>query len=316
MARSVQAELSMHLCNFSAEERADWSDMFAFAKAADAAGVDRLQVSDHVVFGEELEEYAKPEVGGTAGGKQPTGPDGSWLEPLTTIAVVAGMTSNIKFRTQILLAALRRPAVLAKTLATLDVLTGGRVDIGVGVGWQRAEYDAAGLPFEGRGRWLEHTLDVCRTLWTQQRAAFHSPELTFEAIHQGPKPLQPAGVPIWISGTLRGSTVSRLVKYGPKWIPWGVDAANLKESLPRLKEALAKAGGDVDNLRVNGSVPVVRTASGEMDIPRSMEGVAALYEIGVTDFSVPWNPRAKDVGEAAAQMRPLVSAFRSAVGRS
>ena len=316
MARSLQAELSMHLCNFSAEEQADWSEMFNFARAADTAGVDRLQVSDHVVFGEALEEYGKPEVGGTTGGKQPTGPDGSWLDPLTTIAVVAGMTTKIKFRTQILLAALRRPAVLAKEIASLDVLTGGRVDIGVGVGWQRAEYDAAGLPFEGRGRWLEHTLDVCRTLWTQKRASFSSPELTFEAIHQGPKPLQPGGVPIWISGTLRGSTVSRLVKYGPRWIPWGVDAANLKESLPRLKDALAKAGGDVENLRVNGSVPVVRAAGGEMDIPRSMEGVASLYEVGVTDFSIGWNPRAKDVEQAAAQMRPLVSAFRSAVGRS
>ena len=108
-------------------------------------------MSDHVVFGERLEEYGRPEIGGQAGGKQPTGPDGHWLEPLTTLSVLAGMTSRIRLGTNILVAALRRPAVLAKSTATLDVLSGGRLDLGVGVGWQREEYEAAGLDFDGRG---------------------------------------------------------------------------------------------------------------------------------------------------------------------
>ena len=315
MARAT-AELSIHLCNFSGDERPDWSEMLAFARGADAAGVDRLQVSDHVVYGEALEEYSRPEIGGTAGGKQPTGPDGNWLDPLTTITFVAGMTKQIRFRTQILLAALRRPVVLAKMAATLDSLSGGRLDLGVGVGWQRAEYDAAGLPFDGRGKLLEHTLDVCLTLWREKRASFNSPELTFEAIHQCPKPLRPEGIPIWISGTLRGSTVSRLAKYGPRWIPWGVDAANLKESLPRLKDALAKAGGDTANLQVNGSVPFIKGADGGLDVARSMEAVRELYEIGVTDFALPWYARSKDAAQAEAGLRPVVAAFRSAVGRS
>jgi len=309
------SELSIHLCNFSADAEPDWGPMFAFARAADAAGVDRLQVSDHIVFGEELDEYGKPEVGGTKGGTQPTGPDGAWLEPLTTISVVTGMTKRIRFRTQILLAALRRPAVLAKTAATLDVLSGGRLDLGVGVGWQRAEYDAAGLGFEGRGRLLEHSLDVCQTLWREQRASFRSPDLTFEAIHQAPKPTCPDGVPIWISGTLRGPTVARLAKYGPRWIPWGEDAANLKESLPRLKEALAKAGGDADNLQVSGSLPAVWKADGSMDIARTMDGVPALCEIGVTDFSCPIYARATDQAETEAALRAIVDAFRTATGR-
>ena len=129
-------------------------------------------MSDHVVFGERLEEYGRPEIGGQAGGKQPTGPDGHWLEPLTTLSVLAGMTSRIRLGTNILVAALRRPAVLAKSAATLDVLSGGRLDLGVGVGWQREEYDAAGLDFDGRGRLLDHTLEVCQTLWREPRAAY------------------------------------------------------------------------------------------------------------------------------------------------
>ncbi len=307
------AELSIHLCNFSAEERPDWGEMFAFARAADAAGIDRLMVSDHVVFGERLEEYADPKLGGIEGGKQPTGPDGNWLEPLTTASIVIGMTSRIRMRTHVVLAALRRPVVLAKTAATLDVLSGGRIDLGVGVGWQRAEYDAAGLRFEGRGQLLDHTLDVCQTLWRDQRASFASPELNFEDIHQCPKPLRPDGL-LWISGTIHNTLIRRLAKYGPRWIPWGPDARDLKESLPRLKDALAKAGGDVDNLQVAGSLPVVRGTGGQMDVGRTMEGVPALVAAGVTDFSLPWNPRAKDQAQAEAALRPVVDAFRSVTG--
>ena len=84
------------------------------------------------------------------------------------------MTERIRLGTNILIAALRRPVVLAKEPATLDVLSGGRLDLGVGVGWQREEYEAAGLAFEGRGRLLDHTLEVCRALWTQRVADYDS----------------------------------------------------------------------------------------------------------------------------------------------
>jgi probable F420-dependent oxidoreductase len=273
---TMRAELTLSLGSFSAEDPGDWSRMFTLARAADAAGVDRLVASDHVVFGERLEEYGKAETGGVAGGKQPTGPDGHWLEPLTTLSVIAGMTKRIRLRTHILLAALRRPVILAKSAATLDVLSKGRLDLGVGVGWQREEYEAAGLCFEKRGRQLDHTLEVCQTLWREKRASYHSPELDFEAIHQMPKPSTPGGVPIWVSGTIRGSTIRRLATFGARWIPWGPDAANLKDSIPRLKEQLSQAGGAVDKLEVVGSLPIVKTAGGEADFERSMERVPAL----------------------------------------
>jgi alkanesulfonate monooxygenase SsuD/methylene tetrahydromethanopterin reductase-like flavin-dependent oxidoreductase (luciferase family) len=152
--------LSIMLKSYAAEDpgRSGWQPMLERARAADEAGIDRLFVSDHVVFGENLEAYARPELGGAAGGRQPTGPDGHWLEPLTALSVVAGITSRVRLATGILLAALRRPVVLAKTAATLDVLSGGRLDLGVGVGWQREEYEAAGLKFESRGHLLDHTL--------------------------------------------------------------------------------------------------------------------------------------------------------------
>ena len=97
LKRPVQ--LSMILRSFAAENPGNWSHLFATAKAADVAGVDRVVVSDHVVFGEHLEEYGNPEKGGAVGAAQPTGPDGHWLEPLTTLSVIAGMTSRVRLGT-------------------------------------------------------------------------------------------------------------------------------------------------------------------------------------------------------------------------
>lgn len=311
---SALPQLTLGLRSFAADDPGGWSKMLDFARAADAAGVDRLVISDHVVFGEHLEEYAKPETGGIAGGKQPTGPDGHWLEPLTTLSVVAGMTSRIRLRTQIIIAALRRPVVLAKSAATLDVLSGGRLDLGVGVGWQRAEYEAAGLPFDGRGRLLDHTLDVCQTLWRDTRAKYESPELKFDAIHQMPKPLQPGGVPIWTSGTVRNTTARRIARYGARWIPWGPDAANLAESIPRMKDAVLEEGGSVDGFQVVGALPVVRTDGGAVDVPRTMERLPQLIAGGVTDF-IDFSILPKSYDENLAELSTLVATFRQAVGR-
>ena len=94
---------------------------------------------------------------------------------MTSLAVIAGATTTVRLATGVLLAALRRPAVLAKTAATLDVLSGGRLDLGVGIGWQREEYEAAGLDFAVAGRLLDHTLEVCQLLWTEQRAELRLP---------------------------------------------------------------------------------------------------------------------------------------------
>jgi len=306
-------QLTVSLPTFAAEDPGGWSHLFARAKAADAAGVDRLICSDHVVFGERLDEYGKAETGGVEGGRQPTGPDGHWLDPLTTLSVIAGMTTRVRLRTQILLAALRRPVVLAKAASTLDVLSGGRLDLGVGVGWQREEYEAAGLAFEGRGRLLDHTLEVCQALWRERRASYSAPELSFEAIHQMPKPLQDGGVPIWIAGTIRSTTVRRIASFGSGWIPWGLDAADLTQSIPRLKDALAKEGANPDRLQVVGRLRIP-AGQGTDGVLHALERVSAHVQAGVTDFvldaAIP-----EGQGEAEEMLRGVVSAFRDVVGR-
>src|SRR3954469_17836181 len=262
---SSMIQLSIGVTSFAAEDPGTSQPLFDAATAPDEAGVDRLVVSDHVVFGERLEEYGRPEIGGQAGGKQPTGPDGHWLEPLTTLSVLCGMTSRVRLGTNILIAALRRPVVLAKAAATLDVLSGGRLDLGVGIGWQREEYEAAGLDFGTRGRQLDLTLEVCRTLWREPRATVDLDGLAFDAIHMMPKPVQPGGVPLWVSGRVNERVARRLARFGYGWLPWGEDAADMPERTPRRREAVASAGGNADALQVAGNLSVVRTGDRTID---------------------------------------------------
>jgi probable F420-dependent oxidoreductase len=311
----LEPRLSISLATYSADDPGRWDHVVDRARAADAAGVDQLVVSDHVVFGENLEAYARPELGGSEGGKQPTGPDGLWLEPLTALTFVAAVTTQIRLGTNILLAALRRPVVLAKTAATLDVLSGGRLDLGVGVGWQREEYDAAGLDFEGRGALLDETLAVCRTLWREQRATFDGNGLSFDAIHQMPKPAQPGGVPIWVSGTVNSAVLRRLARFGSGWIPWGRSAGELATAIPQVRSALEERGRDALDLRIVGYLPVVRADDGKPDLARSMDAVPPLVDIGVTDFRGGL-PIPEGLNAATDYLSEVVGAFRSAVGRA
>src|SRR5690349_20995400 len=261
-----KVQLSIVLRTFAAQDPGSWAHVIRQAETLDRAGVDRLAVSDHVVFGEDLDAYGRPEIGGQAGGTQPTGPDGHWLEPITLLSLLAGRTSRIRLATNVLIAALRRPVVLAKTAATLDVLSGGRLDLGVGVGWQREEYDAAGLDFDDRGRLLDHSLAVCQTLWEQQRASFASDDLTFDAIHLMPKPLQPGGLPIWVSGTVNRRVARRLARFGSGWIPWGPAAADVVTGISQMRDALAAEGRDPTGIGVVGTLPVIKDSKGGIDL--------------------------------------------------
>jgi probable F420-dependent oxidoreductase len=304
-------QLSIMLRTYAAEDPETWQPVLDQARAADAAGVDRVLVSDHVVFGEHLEAYGRPESGGVEGGKQPTGPDGHWLEALTTLSVISGMTSRVRLGTNILIAALRRPVVLAKTAATLDVLSGGRLDLGIGIGWQREEYEAAGLDFGARGRQLDVTLEVCKTLWREQRAKVDIPGLAFDAIHMMPKPRQPGGVPIWVSGRVNERVARRLARFGRGWIPWGEDADDLVASIPRMREAVTAAGGDGDAIHVAGILPTAWREDRTIDLDATMERVPPLVDAGVTNFRAHL-PMPRTYDAAADYLRGITQAFHGA----
>jgi probable F420-dependent oxidoreductase len=305
---NVTPGLSLQLPSFLATAPDSWQPLFDRAKAADAAGIQRIVVSDHVVFGENLEAYADPSTGGIEGGKQPTGPDGVWLEPMTVLGMVAALTSNVRISTGILIAALRRPVVLAKAAATLDVLSGGRLDLGVGVGWQREEYEAAGLPFEHRGQLLDETLAVLQTLWRDLPSSFKGEHLAFDRIYCVPQPVNPDGVPILVSGTLNRRVIERIVRFGSGWIPWGPDIATVATGVHQVHEALQAAGRDTSSFQVVGQLRVRKNDGGTPDLVATMEPVPDMLAAGITDFRL--GATVPDGYEAAVDyLSEIVQAF-------
>ena len=134
----------------------DLSQLIDFAKRAEDAGVDQIAMTDHLVIGPRTDRYPF--------GKFPFPNDEPWPEPIVTLAAMAGATRRIRLATAVLIAPLRSAPLLAKSLATLDALSGGRVDLGVGIGWQPEEFAAAGIPFESRAARMDDVLRACRSL--------------------------------------------------------------------------------------------------------------------------------------------------------
>ncbi len=312
MTAAPTPTLSVSLRTFD-ESPTSWQPLFEFADAVDRAGIDRVVAAEHILYGENLEAYANPASGGSAGGKQPTGPDGHWLDSLTVLTMIAARTTHVRLATGILLAALRPAALLAKQLATLDVLSGGRVDLGVGIGWQREEYEACGLDYGRRGALLDTQLGLLRRLWTEPVVDHADSPVVYNRVHAMPKPLQAGGVPIWVSGRINDRTVARVVAHGDGWIPWGDHIADPAPGIATLRDALAAAGRDPSQLLVQGNLPVVKTGDG-IDLAATMDGVPTLREAGVTDFR--FNHRwTGDGAQDHDAMAAVVTAFRAAVDR-
>ena len=231
------------------------------------------------------------------------------------LAFIAAVTTRVRLATGILIAPMRGAAVLAKTAATLDVLSGGRLDLGVGTGWQKEEYDAAGLDFSQRGQLLSDTLAACKVLWRDTPAAVDLPTVQFTETYCVPKPLQPGGVPIWVSGTLIPAVAERIVRWGSGWIPiMTATIDDVREGTAALRTAFADAGRDPDTLQVRGALTVIRDAEKRPDIAASLAGVPELVEAGATDVHLPYQAICRDPAEAPDVFAELVAGFRTQVG--
>jgi probable F420-dependent oxidoreductase len=282
------------------------------ARAAEAAGVDTLSVPDHVVMGERTDRYAW--------GPFPFPVEAPWLEPLTVLSAIAGATSRVRLATGVLIAPLRPAALLAKTIATLDVLSRGRVELGVGVGWQREEFAAMGVDFEARGRILDDTIAACRALWSGSPASFHSETVSFEKLWCEPRPVQAGGIPVWFSGTLTPRNLRRIVQLGDGWIPiMTATRADLADGAHRLADALATAGRDPAALRVRGDLGVATGEDRRPDLQRTLERAHELAEAGATDVHLPllaFVRRPEQLGDFFAELAERWSAIRAGVGRA
>ena len=307
MTVAVVPTLTVGLPNFgSLFPPGEWRRFVDLGRVADDAGIDRIVLVDHVVMGRNTDAYAW--------GRFPVPPEAPWLEPLTMLAAIAAVTERVRLATGILVAPLRPAALLAKTVATLDAVSHGRVDLGVGTGWQREEYDAVGLDFSRRGSLLSDTLGALRVLWRDAPASYESASVSFRDVTCEPRPVQRGGVPIWVAGTLHARNVARIADHGDGWIPiMGATLDDVTAGAATLRDALRARGRDHADFQVQAPLRIVRGDDGRPHLARSLESVADLLAAGATDVHVPLQAFCRDPGAAREVLSELVDRFTRAV---
>lgn len=254
----------------------DPATLIDLARRAERAGFGAVSISDHVVMGAHADLYPW--------GDFPFPPGDPWYEPLTVLTAVAASTTTIGLTTGILIVPLRPAALLAKWAATLDVVSGGRLELGVGTGWQKEEFDALGLDHTSRGAMLTDYMAACRAMWGPDPASFESPTVTISRIWCDPKPVQAGGIPVLFSGTLTPRTIRRIVELGDGWIPiMGERRAGIAAGIGTLRERYREAGRDPATLRVRSAARVTS------DLAGSLERSADLIDAGVTDLDLPFS---------------------------
>jgi probable F420-dependent oxidoreductase len=282
----------------------DLSAVIEVARVADEAGVHQLVLPDHLAIG--------PRTDGYPFGTFPYPPSEPWLEPLTTLAAIAGATEQVRLGTGVLIAPLRPALLLAKTAATLDVLSGGRVDLGVGTGWQPEEFTDPGQPFPRRGSRLDDTVRACRVLWNQPPpVSFTSPTVTFSELWCEPRPRQAGGIPVWFGGGPTDATARRIAALGDGWLPVGVMPFDeLTAGIEMIRGAYREAGRDAAALGVRAGIAVTTRDDGRLDLPRTLEDVPRLVEAGVTLISLSLGRFLRDRDDVAPFLSEVAAAFR------
>lgn len=217
----------------------------ALGAEAEARGVHRIWVGEHAVL---FDRY-RSEYPYSPDGHIPM-PDGSGLlEPLTTLSYLAARTTTVRLGTAMLLLPQRNPVYTAKEVATLDWLSGGRVDIGVGVGWLREEVEAVGVPWERRGARTDDYLEVLRTLWCDDPSAHDGPYYRLPECRMFPKPVQDPHPPVHVGGE-SDAALRRAARAGQGWHTFNRRPGDLAEPLTRLEALLAEQGRARSDLEI------------------------------------------------------------------
>ena len=295
--------LSLNIAGLHRTFGADHRVIVEVAQRAEAAGFDQVVLPDHVVMSANVEPYPY--------GDFPFPPGDPWVEPLTTLAAIAGATSTVRLGTGVLITPLRPAVLLAKTVATLDNLSGGRVDLGVGLGWQREEYAAAGVPWERRWSRHDDTIRACRALWAGRGkpVSFDSPTVSFEEIWCEPAPAQER-LPVWFGSKATPKLAARLAEQGDGWLPLGrMRPDDVVAESAVLREAFVAAGRDPAELGIRVGLPLKRDGGGGIDAAATADQVAALVEAGVTSFYANVPPGASTVAEIGEGLDAIASTF-------
>lgn len=216
---------------------ADAAYVRSFGETAEQLGFDSLWAAEHVVL---FDEYGS-KYPYSADGRIPAPPSSGMLEPFTTLAYLAALTDRIRLGTGVLLVPQRNPVYTAKEAANVDWLSGGRLDLGVGVGWLAEEFRAVGVPWARRGERTRSYVEVMRRLWCDEISEFKDEFYELPACRQFPKPIQNPHVPIHFGGE-SDAALQRAADIGQGWYGFNLEPEGVVERLARL-DALLDANG-------------------------------------------------------------------------
>jgi len=284
----------------------DVADLVAFAVEAERAGLDGVMVSEHVVLGASADAAgrpANPRDYALPGNQNPATP---WPSPLVLLSSIAAATQRIRLVAGALISPLRHPLTLAKDLATLDRLSGGRLVVQPTVSWHREEYDALGVPFARRGDVLDEQLEIWSRAWAGSPVSFEGTHYRFADVWVEPQPRTPGGPPLWFGGsTVHRRVIARIAAYGSGFNPLGQpDDAGMA----RLERALISAGRSAAEIEyVGGARATFPGPDRVADLDQALEAIPALMARGFTTICVKPSQFIDDANQIAGFCRELAA---------
>ncbi len=296
--------------NWTLVEGQDLRTLVDWAVIAENAGIDGVMLSEHVSLGPAAGSLGREanERSYMAPGNQD--PETPWPSSMLLMSAIAARTSRIRIFGGAIIAPLRHPVQLAKDLATLDCLSGGRVIIQPTVSWHQEEYQHLGVPFNRRGDLLDEHLEAWHGLWGSSPTTFHGEFYSFDECFLSPKPLRPGGPALWFGGqSLHPRLLHRLLKFGVGFHPFGTPST---QDLEFLAQSLQEAGRDPATVELVGGIratfPNDHSAA---DLNHAMQSIPPQIEQGFNTFCVKPNQFIDHPDQITEFCQRLVSSFAS-----
>ena len=242
-------------CNFNAD---GYWDAAEFARRAEALGFDRITTGEHLMDGN---------------------PPRPTVLSIPAMAAAAGATKTLRVMTGIVIVPLYNPVLLAKMISTLDVVSAGRVDFGIGISGQRGtqvEFDAVGVSVRTRGRRTDEMLQVMKRLWTEEHVSHHGRFFDFDDVTLLPGPVQQPHPPIWVSGR-SDAAMRRAALLGDGWYPYLSTVRRLKQSNEQIRQIAAEAGRDLSGFHWGLNQPTSIMDNPEEALAQAVENVGQRY---------------------------------------
>jgi probable F420-dependent oxidoreductase len=256
----------------------------AIARAADRLGYDVVWTAEHLVFPREIRTPYP------YGGEFPYAVDDPILDVATTLAWIAAQTTRVRLGSSVVVLPYHHPVALAKALATVDVLSEGRLLLGVASGWLREEFDLLGVPFHERGARTDEAIALLKHIWTAERIDFRGRFFCLSDAAQAPKPVQQPHPPIWIGGD-GAAALRRVGRLGDGWVAAPRSREHLTASIATIRREAERAGRSPDSIGI-------ASGGGARSLDELVDAIPELERLGITLVNVPALYWAKDHAEA------------------